>query len=169
MDSASKKPDRTHSITWADPSASARDASAVSGLDYLNAIKNGDIPPPVARLIGYRIVEVEHGRAIFELYPAEYHYNPFATVHGGIACTLMDSAMTASVLSTLPVGQACSTIEIKTNFIRPITTKTGAVCCHAELIHAGSQIAMASGKIVDGKGKLYATGVSTLMIFQVKP
>jgi uncharacterized protein (TIGR00369 family) len=68
----------------------------------------------------------------------------------------------------LPVGQACSTIEIKTNFIRPILSKTGTVSCHAEMIHAGSTIAMASAKIVDCKGKLYANGVSTLMIIKVK-
>ncbi|MCU0599541.1 MAG: PaaI family thioesterase [Desulfobacterales bacterium] len=170
MDSASKKTDRTRSISWADPSASARNASAISGLDYLAAIRNGDIPPPpVARLIGYRIARVEQGNTVFELDPAEFHYNPFATVHGGIACTLLDSSMTAAVLSTLPVGQACATIEIKTNFIRPITGKTGTVSCHAEMVHAGKSIAMASGKISDAKGNLYATGVSTLMIFSISP
>jgi uncharacterized protein (TIGR00369 family) len=167
MDPSSEKPDRTHSISWADPAASARDASILSGLDYLTAIIKGDVPPPpVARLVGYRIVQVEPGKAVFELDPGEYHYNPFGTVHGGIACTLLDSAMTAAVLSTLPVGQACSTIEIKTNFIRPITAKIRTVTCHAEVVHAGNRIAMASGKILDGMGKLYATGVSTLMIFR---
>lgn len=170
MDLTSKKPERTHTISWEDPRKSARDASIISGFDYLTAIKNGDIPPPpVSRLVGYRIAQVEHGHTVFELDPAEYHYNPFATVHGGIACTLLDSAMTAAVLSTLPMGVACSTLEIKTNFIRPITAKTGTVCCHAEMIHAGSQIAMASGKILDGNEKLYANGVSTLMIFRISP
>jgi uncharacterized protein (TIGR00369 family) len=170
MDTASNKPDRTHTITWAEPMTSARDASVISGMDYLKSIQNGQIPlPPAAQLIGYRITQVEMGKAVFELDPAEYHYNPFATVHGGITCTLMDSAMTAAVLSTLPIGVACSTIEIKTNFIRPITGKTGTICCHAEMVHAGKSIAMASGKILDAKGKLYATGVSTLMIFEVKP
>jgi len=169
MDSDPKYPQRTHAVSWKDPKKSARDARLVSGLDYLKAIQNGNIPPPpVAELIGYKITEVQKGRAVFVLDPAEYHYNPFATVHGGIACTLLDSAMTAAVLSTLPIGAACSTVEIKTNFIRPITSKTGTIYCHAELVHAGSTIAMASGRIADADGKLYAHGVSTLMIFKVK-
>lgn len=45
-------------------------------------------------LIGYQIREVDHGFASFELQPGEYHYNPFATVHGGILSTLLDTTMT---------------------------------------------------------------------------
>jgi len=158
---------RKLAVTWTDPGKSARNAAKISGLDYLNAIKKGQIPPPpAARLIGYRIARIEYGRAVFELDPAEYHYNPFSTLHGGIACTLLDSAMTAAVLSTLPIGAACSTVEIKTNFIRPITGKSGTIACHAEMIYAGNQIATASGNIVDANGKLCAHGVSTLMIFK---
>jgi hypothetical protein len=62
MELTSKNPSRTHTITWTDPKASAREASTISGLDYLKAILSGDIPPPpAARLIGCRIVDVEHG------------------------------------------------------------------------------------------------------------
>ena len=99
-------------------------------------LKDGKIkPPPMAMLVGYRISEIDPGRAVFKLEPSEYHYNPFATVHGGIACTLLDTTMTASVLSTLSVGFSCSTLEIKVNFIRPITSKTGIVSCEAKIIH----------------------------------
>jgi uncharacterized protein (TIGR00369 family) len=157
---------RTHTITWDDPKVSARNAGAISGLDYLRSIRDGHTtPPPIAKLIGYRICEVEEGRAVFELEPAEYHYNPFATVHGGIASTLLDSALTAAILSTLPVGLSCSTVELKTNFIRPITAQTGMVQCVAKKIHIGKRLATAEGQIVDEEGTLYAHAVSTLMIF----
>jgi len=67
--------------------------------DYLKAIKSGKIsPPPIAKLVGYKISEIHNGYAVFELNPAEYHYNPFATVHGGILSTLIDTTMTASEL-----------------------------------------------------------------------
>lgn len=158
---------RVHTITWEDPKISARDATSISGLDYLRSIKDGKIkPPPIAMLVGYRIQEVEKGSAIFELEHAEYHYNPFATVHGGIASTLLDTATTAAVLSTLSIGLSCSTIEFKVNFIRPITSKTGVVRCRAKTIHIGSRVATAEGKITDNKGKLYAHAVSTLMVFK---
>jgi uncharacterized protein (TIGR00369 family) len=158
---------RIRTIVWEDPRISARDAQSISGLDYLRAIKKGEIsPPPVAQLLGYNISEIDTGLAVFELEPAEYHYNPFGTVHGGIASTLLDTTMTAAVLSTLPPGVYCSTIEIKVNFILPIVSRTGTVLCRAKTIHVGNRIATAEGKVVDRKEKLYAHAVSTFMIFK---
>lgn len=129
--------ERTKTICWGDPQINKRDAAvSTSGLDYLKAIKDEKIsPPPVANLIGYKIIEVDDGYAAFELSPAEYHYNPFATVHGGILSTLLDTTMTASVLSTLSKGFSCTTIEIKVNFVKPVSTDTGMLRCEAKTIH----------------------------------
>ncbi len=160
---------RKKTIAWGDPRINRRDAAAaISGLDYLRAVKDGNIsPPPVAMLVGYKIFAVEDGYAAFELNPAEYHYNPFSTVHGGILTTLLDTTMTASVLSTLQQGMTCSTIEIKTNFIRPVTAKTGVLRCEARPIHIGKRLATVEGYLKDGKGRLVAHGTSTCSIFKV--
>ena len=160
---------RKKTIIWDDPETNKRDAvSSVSGLDYLRAIRDNKIsPPPVALLVGYRIIEVDEGYAQFELDPAEYHYNPFATVHGGILSTLLDTAMTASVLSILPKGYSCSTIEIKVNFIKSVTAKTGTLRCEASPIHIGKRLATVEGRLKDKAGELHAHGVSTCSIFKV--
>lgn len=156
---------RVRTITWEDPQVSRRDAAAISGLDYLAAIRDGRISqPPAARLLGYRLRELERGRVVFELEPAEYHYNPFATVHGGITSTLLDSAMTAAVLSTLQIGVACSTLEMKVNFIRPIADGVGVVRAEGTVIHLGSSIATAEGRLLDAQGRLYAHAVTTCAI-----
>ena len=161
--------ERKRTIFWDDPKINKRAAAtSISGLDYLRAIKDGRInPPPVAMLVGYKILEIENGYAVFELSPAEYHYNPFATVHGGILSTLLDTAMTASVLSTLSKGISCSTIEIKVNFIRPVTTDTEVLRCEARPIHVGKRLATVEGRLKDKNGKLYAHGISTCVIFKV--
>ena len=114
--------ERKRTISWDDPQMNRKEAFAfLSGLDYLKSIRNGSISaPPIAKLVGYHIAEVENGYAVFELHPAEYHYNPFATVHGGVLSTLLDTTMTASVLSTLSKGVRCSTLEIKINFVKPV-------------------------------------------------
>lgn len=159
--------DRIRTVTWEDPTVGARDAASISGFDYLEALRNGTIKgPPAAALIGYRVVKVDIGRTVFELEPAEYHYNPFASVHGGIASTLLDSAMTSAVLATLPIGLACSTIEMKVNFVRPITSRTGLLRCEAKTVHVGARIATAEGKVFDRQNKLYAPGVNTCVIFK---
>jgi uncharacterized protein (TIGR00369 family) len=161
--------ERTKTISWADPQKNRRDAViSISGIDYLKAIKEDRIsPPPVANLVGYKICEVDNGYVAFELTPEEYHYNPFATVHGGILSTLLDTTMTSSILSTLPRGYSCTTIEIKVNFVKPVTTDTGILKCEAKPMHVGKKLATVEGKIKDKNGVLHAHGVSTCSIFRV--
>ena len=108
------------------------------------------------------------GYAVFELDPREYHYNPFSTVHGGILSILLDTAMTASVLSKLPREVTCATVEIKVNFIKPVTEKTGLIKCDAHPIHVGKRLATVEGRIRDKSGAILAHAVSTCSIFKVK-
>ena len=60
---------------------------------------------PIAELMGFEAVEAEEGRVVFAAVPGEQHYNPIGVVHGGLAATLLDSAMGCAVHSTLPGGR----------------------------------------------------------------
>ena len=136
-----------------------------SGLETIRAIFAGELPPaPIAELMGFRGVEVEPGRAVFEFEPGPQHYNPIGSVHGGVAMTLLDSAMGCAIHSTLEAGVAYTTLEVKTNFVRPITVETGLVRCEGTVLHAGSRIATAEGKVLDASGKLLAHGTTTCLI-----
>ena len=158
---------RTHTITWEDPRALANAAAGLSGLEFLQKIVAGELPPPpIGLLMNFRIGEVSEGRAVFLVTPEEYHYNPIGVVHGGVAATLLDSAMGCAVHSTLPAGAGYTTLEIKVNYLRPISAETGEVRCEANIIHSGGRTATAEGKIVDQKGKLYAHGTTTCIIFR---
>jgi uncharacterized protein (TIGR00369 family) len=158
--------ERKRTVCWDDPVVGARDPAKTSGLDYLRSIKDGSTsPPPAAKLVGYRLCDVDHGRAVFELDPDECHYNPFSTVHGGIISTLLDTAMTSCVLSTLDRGVSCATAEVKVNFIRPVTADTGTVTCEGRPIHIGKRLATAEATLKDGNGRLCAHAVSTILIF----
>ncbi len=96
---------RTRTFSWEDPAASAAAGSGLSGLERMRAIVNGTLPPPpIARLLDFAVIEVEHGRAVFAMEPAEWMYNPIGSVHGGVAATLLDSCMGCAVHTTLPAG-----------------------------------------------------------------
>jgi uncharacterized protein (TIGR00369 family) len=143
-------PDRTRTITWEDP-----------------AMARGDLPgPPIMSLMNIMIGDIEEGRIVFLVQPAEYHYNPIGTVHGGLACMLADSAMACAIHSTLPAGVGCTTLELKVNYLRPLTVKTGWVACEGKVIHVGRRIATAEARITDAAGKLYAHATTTCMIFR---
>jgi uncharacterized protein (TIGR00369 family) len=158
---------RQRTITWQDPMISANAATVMKGLEFLQAIKNGALPPPpISQLLGYTIAEIEVGRAVFELDPAEYHYNPIGMVHGGVASTVLDSAMACSIHTSLPAGKVYTTLEFKVNFVRPLTDKTGRVRCVAEVIHVGQRVGTAQAKILDSQDRLYAHATTTCMIFE---
>ena len=61
--------------------------------------------------------------------PGPQHYNPIGSVHGGVALTLLDSAMGCAVHTLLEPGVGYTTLEVKTNFVRPITADTGLIRC----------------------------------------
>ena len=158
---------RTRTITWEDPWPLAEAGRALSGLEFLQKIVAGELPPPpLAALMNFDLVELREGYAVFAVKPAEYHYNPIGVVHGGLAATLLDSAMGCAVHSTLPAGAGYTTLEIKVNFIRAMSANTGRVRCEAKIVHAGARTAIAEGRVVDESGKLYAHGTTTCLILR---
>ena len=159
-------PARIRTVTWQDPSISAKQVGAGSGLEFLQKVVSGELPPPpIAELLGFRLAEVEPGRAVFEFEPAEFHYNPIGVVHGAMAGMLLDSAMGCSVQTTLAAGMGYTTLEFKVNLVRAITMKTGLMRAEGEVIHAGSRVAAAEGRLVDHAGKIYAHATTTCLVF----
>lgn len=156
---------RRRTVTWHDPVQTARAARTMSGLQFLQTMVAGELPPPpLLGLLGIRAVEVSEGRMVFAVEPAESHYNPIGSVHGGLAATLLDSAMGCAVHSMLPAGTAYTTLEIKVNYLRPLTRETGVVTCEGKVIHLGGRIATAEARITDAAGKLYAHGTTTCIV-----
>ena len=167
MSSTSEDKGRTRTFSWEDPRALAEAARGLSGVEFLRKVVSGELPrPPISALMNFGLAEISEGRAVFTVEPAEYHYNPIGVVHGGLAATLLDSAMGCAVHSTLPAGAGYTTLEVKVNFVRPLTAETGLVRCEAEVIHVGGRTATAEGKVVDADGKLYAHATTTCIIFR---
>jgi uncharacterized protein (TIGR00369 family) len=143
----------------------ANAARSLSGLEFLRQIRDGRLPaPPIARLLGFHLAEAEPGHAVFEVTPGEQHYNPIGVVHGGLAMTLLDSAMACAVQTSLPAGAAYTTLEAKINLVRPITSDTGKLRAVGKVIHAGKRVGTAEGRLEDGSGKLYAHGTTTCIV-----
>jgi uncharacterized protein (TIGR00369 family) len=157
---------RTRSYTWEDPMIALSAAQGLTGLEYMQRLINGEFPaPPISITLGFELVEVEEGRAVFAGEAAEYLYNPIGSVHGGFAATLLDSALGCAVHTTLPANVGYTTLEIAVNYVRPITATTGRLFCEGMVIHAGRRIATAEAKLTDADGKLYAHGKTTCAVF----
>jgi len=90
--------------------------------------------------------------------------NPIGVVHGGLAMTLLDSAMGCCVQTRVPAGSGYTTLEAKTNLVRAITDKTGRLRAIGKVVHIGSRIATAEGRLEDASGKLYAHASTTCIV-----
>ena len=143
-------------------------ARALDGLTLFKGLLEGRHPaPPISKVLGFRLSEVELGRVVFDYTPVFDHYNPLGSVHGGIAATLLDSVMGCCIHTTLKAGIGYTTLEIKVNYVRAMTDKTGPVRAEGKVINVGSRIATSEGRLVDSGGKLLAHGTTTCLIFPV--
>jgi len=131
-------------------------------LDRLQKLARGEAnPPPIARLIGFRLTSVQHGEAVVELDADEKHTNPMGTLHGGVLCDIADAAMGISFASTLDDGESFTTLELKINFLRPIwKDKLRAV---AKVVKRGRTVGMVECDITNSEGALVARSSSTCM------
>lgn len=140
-------------------------AAHLSGLEFLQSIIDGEHPAaPISRLMEFNIVEVEHGRAVFEGTPTDRVYNPIGSVHGGYSMVLIDSVTACAVQTTLPAGVGYGTIENKVNLTRQITRDSGLLRAEGKVVHVGSRIATAEATVVDSQGRMVAHGTSTCLI-----
>jgi uncharacterized protein (TIGR00369 family) len=138
-----------------------------SGLQWLQAILSGAISPaPIQATLGFELIAAEEGVARFRLVPGERHYNPMHGVHGGVACTLLDSAMGSAVMTTLDDKTGYSTVDIMVHLTRPITAQTGAIVAEGRVVHRGSRIATAEGRLTDGEGRLLAHATTTCVLLE---
>jgi uncharacterized protein (TIGR00369 family) len=151
---------------WTDPTSVVQAARDQDGLGFLKSICGRGRPQaaPIAECLAFELVEVDAGRTVFEVRPAEYHYNPIGTVHGGLVATLCDSAIGAAVHSTLEKGQLYTSLDLQVRFLRPITAATGLLRCEGKVVHRGSRVAAGEAQLVDEAGKVYARASSTCLI-----
>ena len=148
---------RTRTFTWQDPMATARCPRAQRHGGPPGVIDGAVAPPPMANLLGMSLVEVQEGRAVFAVEPAEWMYNPIGSVHGGIAATLLDSCMGCAIHSTLAAGVGYATSDLQIRYARGMTVDTGRVIAEGTVVHAGRRLATAEGRLtVQATGKLLA-------------
>lgn len=142
-------------------------AGPPEGLALLQAMLRGELPPPpISRTLDFMLIEVDHGRAVFQGTPGPSHLNPMGGVHGGWYATLLDSALGCAVHAALPAGKLYTTLELKVNLVRAIGRDVQRVRAEGRVIHVGGQTATADARLFGPDGRLYAHGSTTCLVFE---
>jgi len=159
--------DRTRTIGWDDPAPPLEASRGLDGLSYLRAIVEGDYPPPpIARLMGFWLESAERGEAVFECDPGEFHYNPLGLVHGGLACTMLDSALGCAGHTTLPAGVGYTSIDLDVSYLRPILAASGRLRARGRVVKGGRRVIFTQGELTDAAGQVLATATSSLLVLR---
>jgi uncharacterized protein (TIGR00369 family) len=141
---------------------------ALSGLEFVQGLADGILPlNTIAATLDYDVTEAASGRVVIAAVPDGRLLNPAGTVHGGYAATLLDSCMGLAVQSTLEKGLGQTTLEFKISLTRPITPETGPIRAEGTVLSRGRRVGTAEGRILDGAGRLLASGTTTCLIFEL--
>jgi uncharacterized protein (TIGR00369 family) len=136
-----------------------------SGLDFLQRMLRGEeAHVPIGETLGFRLVEAERGRVVLAGQPDRRSYNLIGTVHGGWAASILDTALALSVLTTLGGDQSFTTVDIRINYLRPLTVETGVVRAEGRVLQAGRRLAYSEASLTDAAGKLICHGTGSCLI-----
>jgi uncharacterized protein (TIGR00369 family) len=161
---------RERLVEWQAPGLVAKAAAAMSGLEAMRAIRDGILPPPpMARLIGFRMSVVEPGRIVMELEPHEGLENTIGMLHGATAAALLDTAMGCAISTRLPAGQGAVTLDLKLTYLRPLSVRSGTISAEGKLIKLGRQTSYAEGFVRDGSGNLAVHATATFSMIGEAP
>jgi uncharacterized protein (TIGR00369 family) len=158
----------TRTISWYDPAVAHEAAKRMNGLEYVRALASGEVPAqPMASVIPVRILAVEDGEVQIACRPDPSLLNLSGIVHGGVLCTLMDTAMGLAARTVLGVGQANVSIELKVSFFKPIVADGRDVRLEGRVLKRGQRICFSEGRAFSPDGVLVGHGTGSLATIEV--
>ncbi len=161
-------PAREKTVRWHDPGPTTAVGLSMAGVDYLNAMIDGKLPPPpISGLMQFELAAAEPGRVVFTCRPDESAYNPIGAIHGGLVCALLDSVLGCAMHSVLPQGKGYTSVEIKVNYLRAVRVSSGLLTATGTVVKSGARVGFTEGVVTDASGAVVATASSTLLVFDL--
>ncbi|MHC1943227.1 PaaI family thioesterase [Bradyrhizobium sp. UFLA06-06] len=161
---------RARVVEWQAPGPVAKAAAPMSGIEAMRAIRDGRLPPPpMAKLIGFRMAVVDEGRIVMDLEPHESLENTIGLLHGATAAALLDTAMGCAISTMLPAGQTSVTLDLKLTYLRPLSARSGTISAEGKVIKLGRQTSYTEGFVRDGRGNLAVHATATFSMLGGEP
>jgi uncharacterized protein (TIGR00369 family) len=122
---------------------------------------------PFARQLGIEGVAAGDGTVTARMAWAPERCTAEGVLHGGALMSLADATAAACAYLALPEGAAgTTTIEAKTNFLRPV--RSGWVTARAELVHAGRTTMVVQVDLHDEDGRLVSRTLQTQAVLRAE-
>jgi len=162
--STAPSPPRRREVAWEDPLPALAAAPGLTGLELIREVIAGRLPaPPIGALMNLGIVAADEGTVTFTCATDPSMLNPLGSLHGGVACTLLDSVIGCAVHTTLPAGVGYTSIDITVSYLRSpaIGSELTAI---GRVTKPGRRVAFGEGEVRDADGRLIATATGSCLI-----
>ena len=158
--------EQTRTYSWGDPQQMAKAGRGLAGLEFMQLLASDELgSTPMLATLAYKFVAVDDGYVEFECNPGEFMYNPLGVVHGGVAATLLDSAASCAVNTTLPPGTSYTTLDLSVHFLRPIAGDLGQIRAIGTVLNRGRRTALGQAELRDSSNRLLANATASCMLF----
>jgi uncharacterized protein (TIGR00369 family) len=135
--------------------------------EFLDMHRRGEVPPPpFARLFGMDDIHGGDGRFGCSMRSTPWLTSPSGTVYGGILAYLADSCLTGALSTVLDKNEIVAPLDLKVQFLRPVTADGKKLRCEAHIVHRGRSFAAARAEITNESGKTVALASSSAAIIK---
>ena len=117
---------------------------------------------PYFKLLSMEICEIREGYARVEVDLETKHLTPFATVHGGVYASLLDTACYWACYGELDEDAGYVTIDINSTMLG--ASNSGRLIIEGRRIKMGKSVCMSAATMVNEAGKLIAHGESKMLV-----
>jgi uncharacterized protein (TIGR00369 family) len=143
---------------------------AHDGLEILQMILAEKVPrSPISYLTGLRTAEAGPGTATFVLPNHGWLGSPSGNVEGGFIAMLADTALQSAIQTTAPAGCAVASLDLKVNFLRPISPDGTDLVGIGTVVHKGRSLVIANAEIVNAEGKRVALATGSALLLPGHP
>jgi uncharacterized protein (TIGR00369 family) len=157
-------PEHVRTYVWNDSSLRPDADGTRTGLEVMRAAAEKRSRSPIMETLGLDLVEVDEGRAVLTCEPEPFLANQVGVLHGGVASTLLDSAASAALHTTLGPGDSYATVSLTATYCRPVLPGSGLMRCEGVVLNAGRTLAVTTAELRDGRGKLLSHAVVNLFV-----
>jgi uncharacterized protein (TIGR00369 family) len=142
----------------------------MSGMQMMAAWQKGELPSaPLSNWVGGRHFDFAEG-SFSVTFPASLSWTTGGgAFYGGTTALFLDYAMHGAIHTTLPAGTSWGTLDLKVNFLRPVTPDGSELRATAKILHRGKRIAVASAELTGADGKTVALASSSAMLLPGRP
>jgi len=119
---------------------------------------------PFNRSLGLRIAKVHQDGVTIEIPVRDDMRNLAGLLHGGVSATIADAAVGIAVLRHFGGQRACTTVDLKINYFRPIAN--GKVVARSKLLRIGNHLVVGTVELKDAGRNLAGFATVTYMLLE---